>query len=80
LSSGIRACAIRSMLAKDQVSPWYGRVSRAAARTKVVPAVRAPSATAARIRRSVSDNPSRVDGYSLLRGGEHRGSAERTRS
>src|SRR5262245_46778242 len=53
-------------MAKAQVSPRYGRVSRAAARTNAVLAAAAPSATAARIRRSVSDNPSRVDGYSLL--------------
>ena len=44
----------------------YGRVSRALARTKAVPASGAPSATAASTRRSVSDSPSLVAGYSRL--------------
>lgn len=65
-SSGCGPSAILSIRAKHVLSPMYGRVSRAAARTKAVPASGAPSATAASTRRSVSDRPSRVAGYSRL--------------
>ena len=46
--------------------PGTGASPARRARTNAVPASAAPSATAARIRRSVSDSPSRVDGYSRL--------------